>query len=618
MPKFTLPRLSRQSAEDVARDREDEIQVSWSERLRGRWARFHANLPWHRVDELDAGRDEEHVVVGPRKRWKMWAAMGAGGLVAVLAGAIYLLAPKINQRLEDRTLRQAREYLRVEDYQRAQLTLEQAVQVNPADLEARRELAQFYEEAGAPRSVGAWQDLVALDPANDDDRLSLAHCALIFGEMAAVEQALAGVSEAGHDKPFYHQLKAAVALQHSDLGALHHEIAELARLQPGDQRAQFNLAVVHLASAVAAERADAQQQLEGLARGEVMRIRATLELISLYVRQNSATAYSRLAEVILPPRHDGFVSVMGAAPRGLLDLVQQMEAQPNPAPEDAAALGEWLVRQGYPADAVLWLGTLKADVQSQHAVESAAAFALARIHDWPGVEKQVRNGSWGKITDDVAALAFAARVQRQRVRLDHAAVTWNDAVEIAPTTESLRVLLRLSNEFGWPNDSIRVLWQLSRAAPQDLANWRLLAASVSALRTTTELSEVYTAWSKAMPNDPTPRGQVRWVQTLLGHGPPADPLPTEMAFPALAAARALELAETGRPAAALNILNQVREGARTDWRVALSRGLTLAVLGRKAESEKVLDLVGAAPLLSEEKALLIRARAFNSGASLSP
>ncbi len=614
MPKFKFPRLSRRSAEDVARDREDEIHISWSERLHGAWARFHANLPWHRVDEEEPSRDDEHVEAAPPKRWKLWAAIGAGALVAVLAGAIYLLAPKINQRLEDRTLRQAREYLRVEDYQRAQLTLEQAVQVNPADLEARRELAQFYEEAGAPRSVGAWNDLVALDPTSDDDRLALAHCALIFGEMATVDTALGGVSEAGRDKPFYHQLMAAVALQRSDVPALHHEIAELARLQPGDLRAQFNLAVVHLGSVLPAERADAQKQLENLARGDVMRIRATLELISLYVRQNSSTAYSRLAEVILPPPHAAFVTVMGAAPRGLLDLVEHMETQPNPAPEDAATLGEWLVRQGYPADAVLWLGTLKADVQSQHPVESAAAFALARVHDWPGMEKQVRNGAWGKITDDVAALAFAARVQRQRVRLDHATVTWNDAVEIAPTTESLRVLLRLSNEFGWPNDSIRVLWQLSRRAPQDLANWRLLAASVSALRTTTELADVYAAWSKAVPKDPIPRGQARWVQTLLGHGPPADPLPGEMAFPALAAARALELVETGRPAAALNILNQVPEGARTDWRVALARGLTLAVLGRKAESEPVLDIAAATPLLTEEKALLTRARSLNSGA----
>ena len=596
--------------EESDRDLEDEIEIDLAERIRAAWARFHEGLPWQRIDE-EAGRDHDE----PAKpgRWKRWAAIG-GGVVVLLAGTIYLLGPKVNQSLEDRSLRKAREYLRVQDYQRAQLTLEQAVQVNPANLEARRELAQFYEEAGSPRAVGAWHELVLLDPSNNSDRLSLAHCALTFGDLATVTEALDGVTPQGRATALYHQLMAAVDLKKNDQTALNAEIAALAKLEPGDARAEFNWAVVRRGSPDPRVRAQAQTELEVLARGDEMRIRATLELIAIGIRENSVIAYSRLADVILKAPRGAFVTALGAPRRGLLDLVEHMEGQPNPSSEDAAVLGEWLVRQGYPADAVLWLGTLKPEVRASRAVMSADAFAFARIHDWPGVEKEVRAGAWGKIPDDVVTLAFAARVQHGQVRLEHAADTWTDAVELAPSAESLRVLLRLSNEFGWPNESIRVLWQLSKVAPGDAANWRSLAATVSALRPTTELLAVYTQWARAMPVDPIPRGQLRWVQTLLGHGPPMDPTPDEIAFPDLSAARALELDETSRAPAALTVLEQVPAGARTDWRVALARGLTFALLSRRGESERELSIASAAPLLAEEKKLLDRARAINSGA----
>jgi hypothetical protein len=405
---------------------------------------------------------------------------------------------------------------------------------------------------------------------------------------------------------------AAVALKKGDQAALAKEIAALATLEPGDARAQFNWAVVRRGSSDPAVRAEAQKQLEALAKGDAMRIQATLELIPIAVRQYSTTAYSKLAEAILRPMPGAFVTALGAPPRGLLDLVQHMESQPNPSADDAALLGEWLVRQGYPADAVLWLGTLKPELQSDRAVMAATAFALGRVHDWPGVEKQLRQGAWGKIPDDVVTLAFAARVQHTRAKADHADATWGDAVELAPSVDALRVLLRLSNEFNWPTQSIRVLRQIARVTPRDGANWRVLAATVAALRPASELLAVYSEWARAMPADPIPHGQVRWVQTLLGHGPAVNPAATEAAFPALSAARAVELDETGRAPAALAVLSAVPAGADGDWRVALARGLTLAQLGRRAESESALALAAAAPLIAEEKALLERARTLNS------
>lgn len=610
-----FPWSQRPSAEEEERDLEERdyrIETTFRDRCAQAWARVVETLPWTSSADEDAEREGENEEKQPRQWRRPLLIAGAALLVIGLAAA--LIVPRFVRRLQERSLRQAREYVRVQDYRRAQLTLEQAVQVNPAFLQARRELAKFYEEAGSSRSLPAWQALVDLNPNDPADRLSLAHCALIFGDLDAAKNALNGVRPSDRDAAEYHRLLAALDLRRGDQAGMVAELAILTKLEPNDARTQLNRAMIEVTSGSVEQAAEGRRELLRLAQGDQVRIRATLELMGLAVRQNSETAYTRLGDELLPPRRDIFRPVLGQQPHGLLDLVEFMQGQPDPNADDAALLAEWLIRQGYATNGLVWLETLKPAVQADRQVLAVRAEGLARIHDWTGVEACLRQNAWGRISDDALVLAFAARVQREHLRSDHSVGTWNDAVQATgASVDGLRVLLRLAGELGWPQEAEAVLWQLSKASPSDRSVWRALAASVSALRTTPELLQVYTAWRRADPTAPVPRGQSAWILSLLGKSQADDPSPKDPVFPALAASRALDLINANKPRAAADLLKEVPVTAARDPRVALARALAFSSLGQRAESEAQLAIATHSPLLPEERALYNRAHSANGG-----
>src|SRR5471032_3286927 len=256
--------------------------------------RFH--LPWSRFPDL--GDVEEEAKASP-VRWRLWLGIAAGVLALLVVAAVWL-APKFERQLAEKSLRQAQEMLRLQDYRRAQLMLEQAVQTNPGDAESRRQLARFYEDIGSPRALPSWRELVRLTPGDDTNEIGLALCALRLGDLASAREAAEAVSGVGRATVEYHRLAAGIALKAGNQVVLDSEIAELATLEPDNARAQFNHAAVELASAQPTLAEAARQELMTLARGKPLRIRATLELMRVAGRDD--TAYPILAEQILPPR----------------------------------------------------------------------------------------------------------------------------------------------------------------------------------------------------------------------------------------------------------------------------------------------------------------------------
>ena len=106
-------------------------------------------LPWSRFPELGDVRPPRPPRVWPR-HLRYWLA-GAVVLLTLGVGIAVWLAPKFERNLSARSVREAQVLLQQQDYRRALLVLQQAVQANPGDFEARRELARFYGEAGRLR-----------------------------------------------------------------------------------------------------------------------------------------------------------------------------------------------------------------------------------------------------------------------------------------------------------------------------------------------------------------------------------------------------------------------------------------------------------------------------------
>src|SRR5687768_1127312 len=118
-------------------------------------------------EDEDESAEARHKRQQRRRRWLL------GGLaVAVLLVVLVVGAYHFGRRwLEDRTRTRVQAHLEQQDYRRAQLTLEQAVQISPSSITARRALAEFYEAANSPLAVSRWREVVALAPNDDEVRL---------------------------------------------------------------------------------------------------------------------------------------------------------------------------------------------------------------------------------------------------------------------------------------------------------------------------------------------------------------------------------------------------------------------------------------------------------------
>jgi tetratricopeptide (TPR) repeat protein len=568
--------------------------------------RFH--LPWSRFPDL---RDPEEEAKASPIRWRLWLGIAAA-LLALLVVAAVWLAPKFERQLAEKSLRQAQEMLRLQDYRRAQLMLEQAVQTNPGDSESRRQLARFYEDIGSPRALPTWRELVRLTPGDDANEIGLALCALRLGDLASAREAASAVSGVGRATVEYHRLAAGIALKAGNQVVLDSEIAELATLEPDNARAQFNHAAVELASAKPILAEAARQELMTLARGKPLRIRATLELMRAAGRD--ATAYPILAEQILPPR-GGLPSYLTWAmvPRGFFDLIVYMQAQPNPEPEDAAILADWLRRQGLAAEAAFWLGTLETATQNDPQVMAVRASCFVQTHDWRSLAGALRQGAWGRVSDDIVNLAMASRLQAERRQAGHARDSWSDALDLAGNSfETLRAMLRLSEEMGWPQQTEATLQRIIKVNPRTPAAWQALAAIAIGAGATERLYEIDNAWVRADPGEPAALASRAWIAAVLGRSTPADAADDKnLSAPAFAAARALKLRAADRGAEALALLDGLPPAAKDDRHVALVRGLLLADRGQRVESEQALGAAAAGPLLPEESLLVQGAHARN-------
>jgi hypothetical protein len=504
------------------------------------------------------------------------------------------------------------------DFARTRLLLEQAVQVNPRDLDARRQLAEFYGRFNLSLALDLWREAVVLEPERDAPRLALAACALQLNQPEIARETLAYVSAVGRDSLEFHRLEAGLAMLAADRPALVQELEAMTRLDPGGLRAQFDLAALQLVSPDPVAAAQGRAELVALARGGPLCIRATLELLRSAGRSpHPETEWNQLTHEVLP-------EVPVAADWML--LVQQMEEQPVPEPNDAAALINWMGETSLAREALVWFTTLEARDQAAPAVRQAQAGCAAHLHDWVLLQSLLSAGAWGAMPVDVVTLAFAARRQREGAHPDHARDTWGDALDEAQAgLPALQVLLRLSGIWAWPEATEATLWHIADNFPGESSAWRALAAGAEAEGDSTEAWKVVQAWAHAQPANPAAQAQAQWFGVLLNQGGPELPTAARAALlapeaaPEARAAGALLLLRAGQADEARAALMSHEADFVTAPRAELLYGVVLAATGQADASERWLSAADKLRLLPQERALLDQARARNGnfGATVS-
>ena len=196
-----------------------------------------------------------------------------------------------------------------------------------------------------------------------------------------------------------------------------------------------------------------------------------------------------------------------------------------------------------------------------------------------------------------------------------ARATWDDALDLArPQLPALRVLLRLSEVWGWADATKAALWCIAKTFPAETSAWRALAAGAEAEGDGAEAGEVARSWAQAQPGNAAAQGHHQWLAVLEGTAGPAlqaaarAALTAAGAAPEARAAGALLLHRAGRTEEALAALAAHEPELAAAPRAALAYGWLLAQAGRTPAAERWLALAGTAKLLPKERVLLEQAK----------
>jgi len=548
--------------------------------------------------------------------------------ILLLSGLGYFVGyPAYQDFRNARIIRIASDFVKSEDYRSAYLLLDQYLKNHPENLEARRLLAKVLEEYGAGQGLAEWESLVKQEPNNAANYIGYISSALRVRQIYKLPEALATLQKLQPDGLDYHRLSAGLALVTGDRVALRKSIEALAQAEPDNPTTQFNLAGLRLNSPVAAEVAAAREALEKFARGDALRIRATLALLDDAPKRwpkekipaKLYTLLARQLELGKSPLDspNGLVKAGVIRPRepGLENLVEHLQTQPAPTAEDVALLSQWLLKNGRARDALVWLETLPSPIRESPAALASMAACAVGLEAWDKLEQLLLQGAWGPVPTEVVKYAFQARSLREQNNDSRAETVWNNAVKAAePSLPGMRLLHRLVQVWHWQGKEVPILWALVRRFPNDTLAWQKLVEQVLATRETAQVWRVYNAWIQATPANLQAQIERVVVGLLVRPQEPGLANRASELFrlhpnnPGCRLAQALALWRGGLTSEALIVLDAVQLNPAAEPRVALTRGLVLGALGRRTESERMFALLPAEALLPEETALIAAAR----------
>lgn len=556
-----------------------------------------------------------------------WVLAGLVVLGSVGVVGLYVVYPKLKSWRRTRLIQTADSYLAQSRVREAVLLLEQSTQVDPENFAARARLAAVYDAAGLPEAVEEWERLVELRPNDGELRHGLAQALFNRGMWDRLPEALAELHRVQPGHAGYHRLRAAMALVRGDRSMLLESVDALVRLDPNSELMRFTAAALRTSSPDRAEAEAARAELEQVARGDRLRIRATVALIEdaplrWPAAVNSGAVYARLAQrILVPAARDPMTAALPRdnayrEPLNLTGLIAHMEGQTDLEPADILTFERWMLAGQRVRELLVWLETLPEPARSFPATRMAVANCAVLSKDWPRLEPMLDAGAWGAMPVGAIRQAFLGRRLREE---GDAARAWTAASRAITLTgasaNALRVLSRLGELWDWPEFREKVLWTITRQFPENSFGWRNLTRLALARKDAEMLARVYAAWTQ---RDNNPEVQAEFLAFTLLNRPAeaAEATPrTEALFrehpDALSCrlARSLALWRAGQAAEALAVL----DGTVIDYRhqpvLSLVRGILLADLGRQRESADYLRMVPEEQLFPAEKQLLDAARA---------
>jgi Flp pilus assembly protein TadD len=503
----------------------------------------------------------------------------------------------------------------------ASLAARSILEMKPSSAPAARIMAELAEHAGE-RSALDWRRKVAqLDPHSVDDALALVRSAIQFNDIATAERALSAVDENARNSAPYHAATALIAqAKHEDAKA-EAEWSMALQLAPDDKSYQLQLGILRLRSQDERQRASAEQILGSLRSDPAQRSAATRALLGAAVaRHDDARKLLDLArELQAYPEatwNDRLVFLDLLHEAQDLQYSSYLSELEKKAADDSgglAALLSWMSRSKLNLLALDYIKSLPADRLQKWPAPMAVADVYVQLAEWEQLETLTGKGLWGRF--DFLRHAYLSRALREQGKAAAAEREWGAAAKQASEqSDFLTVLIQTASEWKWENESIELLWSLSKRPEKQKEAFLALYRNYAKGADTQGLYRVLLRLSELDATNLDVQNNRAQVSLLLEVNPTearhlaADVYHKSPKNPAYVATYAYSLLTQGNAKEALRIMSSLTEEQLSDPTVSAYYGICLAANGDE-KARTYLEFGKKANLLPQEKDLIDKAYA---------
>ncbi|HEY4282474.1 MAG TPA: hypothetical protein VGM62_05365 [Chthoniobacterales bacterium] len=552
-------------------------------------------------------------------------------LIGGLVGFLLFLAIAIggyrfyNKWEARRQTTRARTYLGWGDTKSAALAGRRAFQLDSANAEACRVLAETAEREGQPAAVEWRRQVTSILPKSTPDAIALARTALQFGQTDIAEAALAKVGPEAEQQTSYHEVEAQLAVTKKDPAAAERHFAEAVRLDPDGKENQLNLAVFQLQSASRETRDRASVLLQRFMDEKPLRVPAARALRDYAAQRKDGVALLGITELLYGYPEATFrdrisyLQVLQAL--GRPESATILTALQNEALTDTSKLVTllwWMNNNHQAVLAIDWSKQFPAEIANNHLVRLPVADCYVTANDPDGLRQWCKQSSWGDL-DFLrhAYLAWAARAMKEDLAFQS---EWNSALQAAGSKgEPLLSLEQTAAKWKWKDEAENLLWQLVKDPGKQVVALAELNHYYSEKGDTAQLYRAIARLCEIKPNDDEARNNLANLSLLLNlNVENANTLAEQLYQKApenavFASTYAFSLYRKQRYQPAVDVMRKLKPAELEQPAIAAYYAIFLAAAGDREKAAEYLERGSKARLLPEEKALLDKARQSMAG-----
>ncbi len=508
---------------------------------------------------------------------------------------------------------EAVQHLDKNDLQAASSCLRAALQANSASIEAVNLMGDLLERAGSPNAL-SWRIRASqLQPGNMTNRLNWAQTAVRLGDWKSAEDALSSLDDDAKSSARYEKIAGALAWGEGKTDEAEQHYKEARRIEPENPSSLLNLGTIGLVSTNEAVAAEAKRTLEALSSTNgVYAMDALRRLAQIAAKHRDVSEALAYTERLTTNPSATFGDKLDYL--NLLSVTKNTDTEPwlktlkqqaKNSPVEAGALGRWLYRAEGPTNALTWLSSLPANLQTNQPVPLVITDCQTATKDWQGLLASVEKQDWGE--SEFFRISLESLARRSLGQQDEARWLWNRAQrQSARRLDRLYHLTQLTSAWGWAPERTEVLTEIVSEFPREKWATKLLIAQLCDEGETDQLEQLLTKLSAADPDNAGLKTSLARVLILRKNQLETAYRLAKEAYdktpedPVVLSTYAYSLSLQGKPDEALNTLRELKpESIQIPW-VAACYGVIQAQSGNGKAAREPLERAQAARLLPEE------------------